>query len=202
METLLRCLDVSSAHVIGSSYGGYVALILALRRPKLVRSLVLAEPPILPLLRLSPLGLRLHDSFVRETIEPARAAFARGDAEDGVRAFVDGIVGKRGSFNTLPDKRRSTLLEAAPELRLEFCTEPDRYMPELETEKLRTLPTPTLLLQGERSPRMFCLIINELERTIPNNERITIPRTGHALHTGNPTAFNRAIFQFLRTLRS
>jgi non-heme chloroperoxidase len=202
METLLHCLEEPSAHIVGSSYGGYVALILAMRRPKLVRSLVLAEPPILPLLHLSPLGSRLCEEFFRDAITPSRAGFAAGNAEEGVRHFVDGIIGRRGSYDTLPDDSRSKLLEAAPELKLEFTTEAARYMPDLDPEKLRTLPTPTLLLQGERSPRMFGLILNELERTIPNNERLIIPRTGHALHSGNPATFNRTILRFLQTLRS
>jgi pimeloyl-ACP methyl ester carboxylesterase len=36
-----------SVHLVGASYGAYTALVLALRRPDLVRSLVLAEPPLI-----------------------------------------------------------------------------------------------------------------------------------------------------------
>lgn len=197
LETVLHSLETPKVHVVGSSYGGYVALILAMRRPGIVRSLVLAEPPVLPLLRLSPLGTSLLEQFSRDAIQPALEGFQRGDAEEGVRRFVDGIIGRKGSYDALPTEARTRILEAAPELRLEFTTESSRYMPEIECGKLTSMETPTLLLQAERSPRMFSLILNELERTLPNNERLIIPRTGHAMHTGNPGAFNRAILKFL-----
>jgi len=74
-------------------------------------------------------------------------------------------------------------------------------VPDLDLERLRTLPTPTLLLQGEHSPRLFNLILNELERTLPNNERVIIPRTGHSLHLGNPASFNRTVLRFLERAR-
>lgn len=202
LETVIRNLEERSAHIVGSSYGAYIALILALRRPASVRSLILAEPPILPFLKLSPLGVRLSEEFFRTAITPSREGFEKGDATEGVRKFVDGIMGQPGSFDAIPDEARGRLLEAAPELRLEFCTDPSRYMPDLDLEKLRTLPTPTLLLQGERSPRFFNLILNELERTLPNNERIIIPRTGHSLHLGNPAHFNRVVLRFLERTRS
>jgi non-heme chloroperoxidase len=202
LETVIRNLEERSAHIIGSSYGAYIALILALRRPATVRSLVLAEPPILPLLQLSPLGVRLSKEFFQTAIVPSRTGFENGDAEEGVRKFVDGIIGRPGSFDAIPDEARGRLLEAAPELRLEFCTDSSRYMPDLDLGKLRTLPTPTLLLQGEHSPRLFKLILNELERTLPNNERVIIPRTGHSLHLGNPAHFNRIVLRFLERARS
>jgi pimeloyl-ACP methyl ester carboxylesterase len=197
LETVIRNLEERSAHIVGSSYGAYIGLILALRRPASVRSLVMAEPPILPLLQLSPLGVKLSQEFFDSAIVPSRAGFENGDAEEGVRSFVDGIIGHPGGFDAIPDEPRARLLEAAPELRLEFSTDSSRYMPDLDLEKLRTLPTPTLLLQGERSPRLFSLILNELERTIPNNERVIIPRAGHSLHLGNPAHFNRIVLRFL-----
>lgn len=43
---LLEKLGVSRAHVVGHSFGGSVALQLALDRPAMVRSLVVMEPPI------------------------------------------------------------------------------------------------------------------------------------------------------------
>jgi pimeloyl-ACP methyl ester carboxylesterase len=197
LETVIRNLEERSAHIVGSAYGAYIGLILALRRPASVRSLVMAEPPILPLLQLSPLGVKLSQEFFDSAIVPSRAGFENGDAEEGVRSFVDGIIGHPGGFDAIPDEPRARLLEAAPELRLEFSTDSSRYMPDLDLEKLRTLPTPTLLLQGERSPRLFSLILNELERTIPNNERVIIPRAGHSLHLGNPAHFNRIVLRFL-----
>ena len=43
---LLEALGASRAHIVGHSFGGSVALQLALDRPAMVRSLVVMEPPI------------------------------------------------------------------------------------------------------------------------------------------------------------
>ena len=43
---LLATLKLGPVHLVGTSYGAFTALALAVERPDLVRSLVLAEPPI------------------------------------------------------------------------------------------------------------------------------------------------------------
>jgi pimeloyl-ACP methyl ester carboxylesterase len=43
---LLKALDIQRAHIVGHSFGGAVALQLALDQPAMVRSLVVMEPPI------------------------------------------------------------------------------------------------------------------------------------------------------------
>jgi pimeloyl-ACP methyl ester carboxylesterase len=197
LELVLQSLGEKSAHIVGASYGAYVALLFSLLRPTMVRSLVLAEPPILPLLRLSPLGARLLEGFRREAIEPSVSGFLRKDPIEGVRHFVDGIIGRGGSFDAIPADVRERLLEAAPELKMEFTTPFDRYMPDLPAERLTALHVPTLLAGAERSPRFFSLILNELERTLPFNERVLVPRSGHAMNTGNPPFFNRTVLEFL-----
>ena len=197
LELVLQSLGEKSAHLVGTSYGGYVALLFAMLRPGMVRSLVLAEPPVLPLLRLSPVGCRLLEEFRRDALEPSLAGFRHKDATEGVRRFVDGIIGRSGSFDAIPSDARARLLEAAPELRLELTTPFERYMPELQPDRLTAMRVPTLLLGAERSPRFFSIILNEIERTLPLNERVLVPRAGHAMHSGNAAFFNRSIMEFL-----
>lgn len=50
---LLHALQMTPAHLIGASNGGFVCLLLARRQPELVRTLVLADPPVLPVLGVS-----------------------------------------------------------------------------------------------------------------------------------------------------
>jgi pimeloyl-ACP methyl ester carboxylesterase len=142
-------------------------------------------------------GCRLLEEFRREALEPSLAGFRHKDATEGVRRFVDGIIGRSGSFDAIPSDARARLLEAAPELRLEFTTPFERYMPELHPNRLTAMRVPTLLLGAERSPRFFSIILNEIERTLPLNERVLVPRAGHAMHSGNAAFFNRSIMEFL-----
>jgi len=46
LEAIIRALGIAPAHIVGHSYGGATALVVALRRPELVRSLVLVEPAV------------------------------------------------------------------------------------------------------------------------------------------------------------
>ena len=47
-------LDAAPAHLVGQSWGAFICLLAAIRRPELVRSLVLAEPPVLSLFMSTP----------------------------------------------------------------------------------------------------------------------------------------------------
>jgi pimeloyl-ACP methyl ester carboxylesterase len=119
------------AHLVGNSYGAYIALALAVDHPELVRRLVLGEPPILPLLARTAVGEATRQSWVRRVVEPARKALDSGNPEEGLRRFVDAIGGT-GSFDNFPQSVRTELVEKqAAELRSETMTEMPAYMPPL-----------------------------------------------------------------------
>jgi pimeloyl-ACP methyl ester carboxylesterase len=198
LEAILGALRLRTAHLIGSSWGAYVALALVLRRQDLARTLVLAEPPILPLLRESPVGRILLTHFVRRAIEPAREAFGKHHMRAGVQAFVDRITGRKGSFDVFPAEVQQRLVSASGELRLEFQTPFDSYMPALSPEQLHSIQIPVLLLEGERSTRLFRTIINELELALPKTERVSISRAGHSMQAANPRVYNETVLSFLR----
>src|SRR5262245_47467086 len=56
LRALMTELNAKPAHLVGSSYGAYIALALALDDAKLVRSLVLGEPPVWSLLSGTSVG--------------------------------------------------------------------------------------------------------------------------------------------------
>jgi non-heme chloroperoxidase len=189
-----------AAHVVGSSYGGYVALTLALREPALFRSLTLCEPPVLPLLHRTTDGQKLFEAFVEHTVKPVCAAFREHDPRRGVACFVDGVTGQRRVFDKLPPEVQERLCDAAAGLRLEFLTDLAQYMPDICADSLSLLHVPVLLLEGRLSPRFFHVIVDELARAIPGAQRHVIPRTGHTMHSGNPEEFNRAVGRFLDSI--
>src|SRR6267378_1504860 len=63
LAALLLTLNFSSAHVVGSGYGGYIALTLAREHPDMVRSLILEEPPIVSVLTASAAGGPVRRAF-------------------------------------------------------------------------------------------------------------------------------------------
>ena len=195
---LIRAVGPGPAHVVGSSFGAYAALILAAREPGLVRTLILGEPPLLPWLPRIPGGQEELDFFLREAWEPARRAFKEGDRESGVRYFVDGVLGP-GSFDKVPLSARAGLLANAAEIMADAA--PEGFFSPLGLEEVRRIRVPVLLLNAERSPRMFHLITDELARCIPQAARILIPAASHSMHLDNPRAFNDSALSFLEEHR-
>ena len=193
---LLLTLNLAPAHVVGSSYGAYTALALAREHPELVRSLVLAEPLILPLLTGSEAGDAERRAFYTYALDPSRRAFARGDSVAGVRAFFDGTNG-RGRFDRLPAAARAELLAHAFELRLEMLANREQYFPPISCAELGRVTKPVLLVRGASSPRVFQLINDELARCLQSDTTATIPAAGHPPHTGNPAYYSLVVLRYL-----
>jgi pimeloyl-ACP methyl ester carboxylesterase len=196
LATLIKVLRLAPAHLQGNSYGAYLSLLVAVRHPELVRTLVLGEPPILPWLAHIPAGGTLVEEFMASAFIPASEAFRQGNLEQGVLAFIDGVIGE-GSFDHMPPPARAMMLDNAPEMRLETSTNPDVYLPAVSCEEVGSIKAPTLLVKGEISPRMFHLIVDELQRCMPNAAQVTIPGASHAIHGMNPRAYNQAVLAFL-----
>lgn len=197
LAEVIEALGISPATVIGSSYGGYVALCCAIRHPGFIQRLVLGEPPMLPLLKKSHEGEIAFEEFEANALSPARAAFARGDDTLAVRKFFDGVSGRRGGFDLISAPSRERLMESAGTLRLELMAGPEEYMPIIPDDQIHSAQIPVLLLDGQRSPRMFSLITDELERLLPDTYRILIPGAGHAMHAANPGFYNSVVRDFL-----
>lgn len=200
IAAVIRAAGMTHPDVVASSWGGYAALLCAVRHPGIFRSLVLGEPPMLPLLEASEEGRRALEDFHFTALAPSRAAFLRGEEWEGVGRFFDGVAGRKGAFDALPPGARSKLLEAAPELRLEFLTPFEQYMPPLADEDLRSIRIPVLLLNGARSPRFFRIITDHLERVLQETTRKVIPASGHAMQIANSRVYNAVVEEFLRSL--
>jgi non-heme chloroperoxidase len=192
LAALIKTLGLTPAHVVGSSYGAYVSLLVAAQYPELVRSLVLGEPPAFALLSNEPGGVVDKQMQV---IAASRRAFEEGDSERAIRMFIDSVIGK-GTFDNLPAPVRGSMLENAAEFRLETQTPPEQYFP-FSCTLAQAIRTPSLLLTGEVSPKMFWLITDELERCLPNRERAVIPGASHGMHLGNAEAYTKAVLAFL-----
>src|SRR5207247_687613 len=193
---LIEALGLERVHLVASSYGAYVALLVTLRRPDLVRSLVLAEPPILPWLGRTPAGDSLLHTFDRTVFKAARAAFVRDDSVGAVQRFWDGLAGATSPFDALPEGARARLLRSVFELRLETRADPADYMPALACKDIGGIRSPVLLVTGERSPRMFHVINEELARCLaaeetaagtgPKSQPLSPPFTTKSASSGAP----------------
>ena len=193
---LLLNLEIAPAHIVGSSYGAFTALQLVRDHPQLVRSLVLAEPPVISLLTGSEAGDSARRAFFTYGLDPARAAFTRRDSVAAIRDYVDAVSG-RGTFDRLPAATQADMLAHTFEMRREMLAERADYLPSVSCSELGRITTPVLLVRGERSPRLFQLISDELARCLQNDTTVTIPGVGHPPQAGNSAYFNQVVARFI-----
>lgn len=190
LAALIRKLKLGQVHLVGSSYGAYTALALALTHPEMVKSLVLAEPPVHSWLK----GSKAYDEFMTKNWEPSRAAFKRGEREAAMRSFVDGLSGA-GRFDNLPRETSAAFMQNARAMEaLAFSSD---AFPDLPKGKVRKLAIPTLILTGANTIELHKLVDEELARLIPGALHVVIPNAGHAIARENPEAFNKSVLGFL-----
>ncbi len=194
LVAFIQALDLAPVNVVGNSFGAYTTLIAAVRRPDLLKKIVIGEPPILPWLKGVPGGQVYYDAFMNNSWLPARQAFQSGNPEQGLRLFVDGIAGP-GGYDQLPDFARTKFMQNARSLAAETLS-PD-YFTEITPQQVAQIPVPMLLLQGEISPKMFHLVIDRLAGSAPRARMVTIPNSSHSLPSGNPQAYNEVVMDFL-----
>ena len=209
LTAFLREIDAAPAHLVGNSQGAFIALLAAVRHPDVVRTLVLEEPPVLPLfvksvpprpadlLRLllnRPRTLFGLLRFVAGTVVPVQKAFARGDDERAMHIFGQGVLGKM-SYERLPEARIEQMRENRSTLRAFMMSDAD--FPPLGDDDVRSVRAPVLLVTGEHSPRFAIDLTDRLEELLSNRERVEILAASHVMHEENAPVVNEAIVGFL-----
>jgi pimeloyl-ACP methyl ester carboxylesterase len=176
LEALLGAIDAAPAHVVAGSIGAFAALLLAIRRPQLVRSLVLAEPPIVPWALESEEGAAVARHFERDVWQPTKAAFLEGDAEQAMARLLDHFVAP-GALAALPDRTRRRIMENARDW--EAHTRSSVPFPALDPDVVRRLAVPVLMLSGERTLPLHRIVDARLEALLPDVTRIEVPDASH-----------------------
>lgn len=206
LAALIDRLGLGAAHIVGHSYGAFTALLCARDHPRLVRTLVLGEPPAVPLLvkdpntpaAILPLFLKSPRTalalmkFGVAAIQPAQKAFALGDSNAAVLAFVRGITGRSIILDELPSMIGEPMRANAGALRLELdVSDP------FTCADARRITAPVLLVRGDQSPRWLQSIVEVLGRCLPNAEELVLRGASHFLHWERPDEFNDALAGFL-----
>lgn len=194
LAALIRKLRLGRVHLIGTSIGAFTALVLAVEKPEMVRSLVLAEPPVHEWVRDTPTGAAAYNEFMTTIWEPATEAFKRGDDEGAMRFLVDGFTGT-GSFDELPPARRDAAVQNSRFFKANTLScDP---FPNLSKDKVKRLRIGILIITGENTITIHKLVNAELARLLPSAEQVVIPKAGHFSPRENPQAFNEAVLKFL-----
>lgn len=207
LAALIREIDAEPAHLVGSSSGAFITLLAAVRYPELIRSLVLCEPPALPLfVSVPPRVTELVKLFATRprtaiaitrfalgTMLPTTRAFERGDDERALLTFLRGVLGEQ-TLSQLSNEIIQVLRENIRTLRGALLHE--GAFPALADADVRGIDMPVLLVVGQRSPAFLLRLTDRLEELLPRAERIEIPGASHIMYEENAAAFNEAILSF------
>jgi pimeloyl-ACP methyl ester carboxylesterase len=189
---LIEALGLGPAHLVGHSYGGTVAALAAMERPEMVRSLILGEPSLFSVLTQADdmVSLRLH----RIALNVVQKLAENGEQRLAIREYCNIVLGK-DAFGELPLEALLVITQNAhtlgPMLRTYF--EPT----ELDCNRAQTINTPTLVVTGELSPKIYRAISRQLDSALPNSELRILPAASHGLQMENPADFNAAVLEFV-----
>jgi pimeloyl-ACP methyl ester carboxylesterase len=198
LAAFIRKLKLGPVHLVGTSMGAFTALVLAIRHPEMIRSMVLAEPPVHGWITDNPNGAAVYKEFMTTLHEPAGTAFKAGDDKGAMRILVDGFSGSP-RFDTLPPQSLAVVMQNSRFFKA-LTLSSDPY-PNLSKDTVKQLRMPILIVTGENTIRIHKLVNEELARLLLKAERAIIPNAGHGSPRENPTAFNDAVLKFLANLR-
>lgn len=192
LAQLLGRLEIARTHVLGISFGGFVALQLARRHAHLLDRLVLV----------CPAGLQPTPE------EEKRMSAAFGDPADVSDVLVppdpDALQRFLQTVFYRPPKLPRFVLRQL--LKREFWHHAAakraicRALPQelLRPDELAGIRARTLLLWGRHDPLVPLTLGHRMCKALPRAQLVAIPRAAHPVMLEQPELFNRAVIEFLR----
>jgi pimeloyl-ACP methyl ester carboxylesterase len=186
---LLDELGLPRAHLIGLSYGGQVALRIALAHPDRVRTLILANS---------------NHYIPNHLAEIGRAWAVAAQLNDGERFFqlavpfiysaefyakhLDLLRQRQAMFKALLTKEWFDGFQR-------LCRSTEGFA--ISADELGRIRMPTLLIAAEEDVITPVRLMEEMHRAIPNCEFISLPRAGHGAFLERAGEFLTAVVGFL-----
>jgi pimeloyl-ACP methyl ester carboxylesterase len=205
VAALIEELGAGPAAVVGHDWGGVVAWLLAMRRPELVRGLVVLNAPhpatfpaelrrarqlfrswymfFFQLPWLPEAALRFRDfALLGRTLRrgPARrGAFTEEDIEEYKAAMA-----KPGALSAATNYYRAAF----------------RFRRE-EADRLRPVLGPVLVVWGDRDASLNPHVLDGIDAWAPEARVVHVPRASHWVQNDEPELVNRTLIDFLDGLR-
>jgi pimeloyl-ACP methyl ester carboxylesterase len=179
-------------HLIGHSYGGAVALKIALAHPHWVASLTVFEPVLFSLLMADDPGQPAAREIAAVRADTSAAA-DRGDLHGAGARFVDYWTGA-GTWAAMSERRRAAIAAAMTGLKDQWHAVFEEPAP---LAALGRLDMPALCLIGARSPESSRAVSRLLVKTLPRVMAVELAGVGHLGPVTHAERVNALIEQHL-----
>jgi pimeloyl-ACP methyl ester carboxylesterase len=193
LAALLEALNIYPAHVVAHSYGGAVALRLAIDRPEMVRSVAIHEPPFVSLLAADPATALEGEQLLAGT-RILQQLIRSGQQVLAAQQLVGVFSTEPGAWGRLPVSIQQTFVRTVDQWAEEF-DDPEALLPDLGA--CRELMVPALLTYGSESPAFLRHITQALGGVLHNSQIVGIPESGHAPHVVRPQQYVGLLLTFL-----
>lgn len=185
---LIEALGLAPCLVVGSSSGAAITVDVALRHLRLLRGVVLSEPP---LFSIDPDAGQALMSEVGPRIDEAMAT---GGLPAGVDAFMSTVC--PGLWSIVDDDRKANYRANAE---IGFT---DLQSPSLDTAPadLAAAALPALVLSGSASHPSFRSVAHHLATALPDARFAELEGSGHVTYAEQPDEFANAVRVFATEL--
>jgi 3-oxoadipate enol-lactonase len=185
---LMTQLGVKRTHVIGHSYGGAIAVQLAIDAPRLVHSLVVLEPAIL--------AGDAAAAFIEEAASMV-AAYRSGDAAKAVDLFLSIVGGpdwKIEVAKAVPGGPEQAEKDAATFFEVEF---PALEKWVFDGDRASRVSQPVLFVIGSESGPLFEAGKQHFQSLVPHTEEAVVPGVNHLMQMRDSKLVAAPIAAFL-----
>lgn len=166
-------------HLVGHSFGGVVALFVAMRKRVYIASLTVLEAPLPSLL--SHCREDAHYRAFRDMTDEYFAAYRGGDRE-AIRTMID-FYGGEGTYASWPERVRAYAAETTPVNMLDWAS---AYDHPLSPEMLAAIKVPVSVVVGARSHPAVCRANGLVAMSIGGATFKTIGGASHFMISTHP----------------
>ena len=191
LRDLLVRLGAAPAVIVGSSFGGKIALEAVVQYPEIARALVLVG---------APLGGRDWGAAFEADEAEIEAACTAGEFERAaavdLRLWVDGPYRTAADLEPAFREQARRLARHVYEVAVDVDARPEPLEPPA-VERLGAVRVPTLVVVGELDQPAMREMAEVMANGIPGARLIAIPNAAHLPSLERPEVFNHILGQFL-----
>lgn len=194
LKILISLFD-KPVHLVGHSYGGSIALELAVSNPEMLKSLTLSEPALVNWLNDIPNCETWHETVQEQLINQTKDAFITKDTTLIMKELFEFFAGA-DIQNQIPPEVLSMLKSNLREMEA-LVNSPSGFDSPLPAD-LKALDMPVMILTSEKTMPMLTCTNSKLIEIKPRATHHHLLGAGHEMWMTNPKELSVYISNFIK----